>query len=76
MTDQHPSAPARPKSGASAGGVEHVTEPHYDHFAVVGNHFAQHPEQALTTIGVAVHIQSLPSRPRGCLAVALVGLQA
>ncbi|MFJ8634037.1 helix-turn-helix domain-containing protein [Streptomyces sp. NPDC093568] len=62
MTDQHPSAPARPKSGAFAGGVEHVTEPHHDHFVVVGNHLAQHPELSLTAIGLAVHIQSLPAR--------------
>lgn len=62
MTEQHPSAPARAKSGHSAGGVEHVKEPHHDHFVVVGNHLAQHPELSLTAIGLAVHIQSLPAR--------------
>ncbi|WP_306801434.1 hypothetical protein [Streptomyces sp. T12] len=62
MTEQQPSAPARAKSGHSAGGVEHVTEPHHDHFVVVGNHLAQHPELSLTAIGLAVHIQSLPAR--------------
>ncbi|WP_246101255.1 helix-turn-helix domain-containing protein [Streptomyces cyaneus] len=62
MTEQHPSAPARAKSGHSAGGVEHVTAPHHDHFVVVGNHLAQHPELSLTAIGLAVHIQSLPAR--------------
>ncbi|MFE9022188.1 helix-turn-helix domain-containing protein [Streptomyces sp. NPDC007808] len=62
MTEQHPSAPAPAKSGHSAGGVEHVTEPHHDQFVVVGNHLAQHPELSLTAIGLAVHIQSLPAR--------------
>ncbi|WP_308402493.1 helix-turn-helix domain-containing protein [Streptomyces sp. AC550_RSS872] len=62
MTDKHPSAPAPAKSGHSAGGVEHVNEPHHDQFVVVGNHLAQHPELSLTAIGLAVHIQSLPAR--------------
>ncbi|MGW1953952.1 hypothetical protein ACWCPI_14520 [Streptomyces sp. NPDC001920] len=62
MTEQHPSAPAPAKSGRSAGGVEHVNEPHHDQFVVVGNHLAQHPELSLTAIGLAVHIQSLPAR--------------
>ncbi len=61
MTDQQPSAPAPATSGRSAGGVEHVTEPHHDRFVVVGNHLAQHPELSLTAIGLAVHIQSLPT---------------
>ncbi|WP_405584094.1 helix-turn-helix domain-containing protein [Streptomyces sp. NBC_01092] len=62
MTEQQPSAPARAESGHSAGGVEHVTEPHHDQFVVVGNHLAQHSELSLTAIGLAVHIQSLPAR--------------
>ncbi|NUR01217.1 MAG: helix-turn-helix domain-containing protein [Streptomyces sp.] len=62
MTEKHPSAPAHAKSGHSAGGVEHVNEPHHDQFVVVGNHLAQHPELSLTAIGLAVHIQSLPAR--------------
>ncbi|MFG2554036.1 helix-turn-helix domain-containing protein [Streptomyces sp. NPDC048581] len=62
MTEQQPSAPTRAQSGPSAGGVEHVTEPHHDQFVVVGNHLAQHPELSLTAIGLAVHIQSLPAR--------------
>ncbi|MGN9760961.1 helix-turn-helix domain-containing protein [Streptomyces sp. SD31] len=71
MTEQQPSAPARTKSGPSAGGVEHVTEPHHDQFVVVGNHLAQHPELSLTAIGLAVHIQSLPARtPIGIKALA------
>ncbi|MEV5428488.1 helix-turn-helix domain-containing protein [Streptomyces sp. NPDC052701] len=71
MTDQQPSAPARPSSGRSAGGVEHVSEPHHDRFVVVGNHLAQHPELSLTAIGLAVHIQSLPAgTPVGIKALA------
>ncbi|WP_461084341.1 helix-turn-helix domain-containing protein [Streptomyces deserti] len=71
MTDKQPSAPARASSGRSAGGVEHVNEPHHDHFVVVGNHLAQHPELSLTAIGLAVHIQSLPAgTPVGIKALA------
>ncbi|MFF4051835.1 helix-turn-helix domain-containing protein [Streptomyces chartreusis] len=71
MTEQHPSAPTSAKSGHPAGGVEHVTEPHHDHFVVVGNHLAQHPELSLTAIGLAVHIQSLPAKsPIGIKALA------
>ncbi|MGW4168845.1 helix-turn-helix domain-containing protein [Streptomyces chartreusis] len=62
MNAQHPSAPTPAKSGHPAGGVEHVNEPHHDHFVVVGNHLAQHPELSLTAIGLAVHFQSLPAR--------------
>ncbi|WP_328427033.1 helix-turn-helix domain-containing protein [Streptomyces sp. NBC_00443] len=62
MTEQQPSAPTRAESGHSAGGVEHVNEPHHDQFVVVGNDLAQHPELSLTAIGLAVHIQSLPAR--------------
>ncbi|WP_039932895.1 DNA-binding protein [Streptomyces viridochromogenes] len=69
MTDQHPSAPARAQSGTS--GVQHVTERHDDHFTVVGNHLAQHPDLSLTAIGLAVHIQSLPAgTPVGIKALA------
>ncbi|MGW3492646.1 helix-turn-helix domain-containing protein [Streptomyces sp. NPDC001020] len=60
MTDKHPSAPARAKSGRSSSGVTHVNEPHHENFTVVGNHLAQHAELSLTAIGLAVHIQSLP----------------
>ncbi|MEU2540194.1 helix-turn-helix domain-containing protein [Streptomyces iakyrus] len=69
MTEQHPSAPARAQSGTS--GVQHVTERHDDHFTVVGNHLAQHPDLSLTAIGLAVHIQSLPAgTPVGIKALA------
>ncbi|CAL9310798.1 helix-turn-helix domain-containing protein [Streptomyces sp. SudanB52_2052] len=69
MTDQQPSAPARPESGTS--GVQHVTERHDENFTVVGNHLAQHPDLSLTAIGLAVHIQSLPAgTPVGIKALA------
>ncbi|MFD0058332.1 helix-turn-helix domain-containing protein [Streptomyces sp. NPDC127168] len=61
MTEQNPSAHARPASGRRAGGVEHENHPHHDSFTVVGNHLLQHPELSLTAIGLAVHIQSLPA---------------
>ncbi|MFB7085558.1 helix-turn-helix domain-containing protein [Streptomyces sp. NPDC056296] len=61
MTEQHPSAHARPASGRYPGGVEHDNHPHHDNFTVVGNHLLQHPELSLTAIGLAVHIQSLPA---------------
>ncbi|MGV9286586.1 helix-turn-helix domain-containing protein [Streptomyces sp. NPDC003719] len=61
MTEQNPSAHARPVSGRHPGGVEHDNHPHHDNFTVVGNHLLQHPELSLTAIGLAVHIQSLPA---------------
>ncbi|MFE0202573.1 helix-turn-helix domain-containing protein [Streptomyces sp. NPDC058985] len=61
MTEQNPSAHARPASGRRAGGVEHENHPHHDNFTVVGNHLLQHPVLSLTAIGLAVHIQSLPA---------------
>ncbi|MEV8551619.1 hypothetical protein AB0L04_17535 [Streptomyces glaucescens] len=61
MTEQHPNAHARAASGRYSSGVQHVNEPHHDHFTVVGNHLAQHPELSLTAIGLATHIQSLPA---------------
>ncbi|MDQ0404511.1 MULTISPECIES: helix-turn-helix domain-containing protein [unclassified Streptomyces] len=71
MTEQNPSAHARPASGRRAGGVEHENHPHHDNFTVVGNHLLQHPELSLTAIGLAVHIQSLPAgAPVGIKALA------
>ncbi|AKZ56344.1 hypothetical protein SAM23877_3297 [Streptomyces ambofaciens ATCC 23877] len=71
MTEQNPSAHARPASGRRPGGVEHENHPHHDHFTVVGNHLLQHPELSLTAIGLAVHIQSLPAgAPVGIKALA------
>ncbi|MGI5455635.1 helix-turn-helix domain-containing protein [Streptomyces sp. CA-249302] len=38
-----------------------MDEHHDQEFTVVGNHLAQHAELSLTAIGLAVHIQSLPT---------------
>ncbi|WP_367322452.1 helix-turn-helix domain-containing protein [Streptomyces sp. HUAS ZL42] len=61
MTEQQLSAHARPRSARSRLGVGHVDERHDEEFTVVGNHLAQHPDLSLTAIGLAVHIQSLPT---------------
>ncbi|MCT4354790.1 helix-turn-helix domain-containing protein [Streptomyces sp. Je 1-79] len=55
----HPSRRAR---GATRyGGVIHDNVRHTTRFTVVGNHLAQHDALSLTAIGLALHIQSLPS---------------
>ncbi|CAM5472053.1 helix-turn-helix domain-containing protein [Streptomyces narbonensis] len=46
------------------GGVVHDNARHTTRFTVIGNHLAQHVELSLTAIGLAVHIQSLPSGAR------------
>jgi len=64
MTEQHPSALTRPRTARSVRsrlGVDHVDERHNQEFTVVGNHLAQHPDLSLTAIGLATHIQSLPT---------------
>ncbi|MFF8275420.1 helix-turn-helix domain-containing protein [Streptomyces lateritius] len=43
------------------GGVIHDNARHTTRFTVVGNHLAQHDALSLTAIGLALHIQSLPS---------------
>ncbi|RSS54026.1 helix-turn-helix domain-containing protein [Streptomyces sp. WAC01280] len=43
------------------GGVVHDNARHTTRFTVVGNHLAQHGDLSLTAIGLAVHIQSLPT---------------
>lgn len=71
MTVRQPIAPSRSRSGPSGSGVGHVTERHHDHFTVVGNHLAQHPDLSLVAIGLATHIQSLPQgSPVGIKAIA------
>ncbi|MCP9944978.1 helix-turn-helix domain-containing protein [Streptomyces somaliensis] len=42
----------------------HVNTRHTSRFTVVGNHLAQHRELSLLAIGLAVHIQSLPTGTR------------
>ncbi|MET7753463.1 helix-turn-helix domain-containing protein [Streptomyces sp. NPDC005389] len=63
-TSVRPAAESRNdgKSHSSqCGGVTHDNVRHTTRFTVVGNHLAQHAELSLLAIGLAVHIQSLPS---------------
>ncbi|MFJ8586377.1 helix-turn-helix domain-containing protein [Streptomyces sp. NPDC093595] len=55
----HPSQRAR--RATRRGGVIHDNSRHTTRFTVIGNHLAQHAELSLLAIGLAVHIQSLPS---------------
>ncbi|MEU9283275.1 helix-turn-helix domain-containing protein [Streptomyces sp. NPDC048275] len=74
MDTQNPSAPPCAQSGiagknrrhahAHPGGVIHDNTRHTTRFTVIGNHLAQHPELSLLAIGLAVHIQSLPTGAR------------
>ncbi|MEU2022711.1 helix-turn-helix domain-containing protein [Streptomyces sp. NPDC016469] len=57
-------APSRAPSGPSTAGVHHVNVRHISGFTVIGNHLAQHAELSLTAIGLAAHIQSLPTGAR------------
>ncbi|MFI6702845.1 helix-turn-helix domain-containing protein [Streptomyces sp. NPDC050509] len=49
---------------AHPAGVEHDNSRHTTHFTVIGNHLAQHRELSLTAMGLALHIQSLPTGAR------------
>ncbi|MDX2601867.1 helix-turn-helix domain-containing protein [Streptomyces caniscabiei] len=74
MDTQNPSVPPHaqtrptgknhPRRNARAGGVIHDNSRHSTRFTVVGNHLAQHPELSALAIGLAVHIQSLPTGAR------------
>ncbi|MEU4271316.1 helix-turn-helix domain-containing protein [Streptomyces sp. NPDC026092] len=55
MASSQPSAPRR------ASGLIHVNVRHTTRYTVVGNHLAQHRELSLLAIGLAVHLQSLPT---------------
>ncbi|MFJ3985731.1 helix-turn-helix domain-containing protein [Streptomyces fungicidicus] len=55
----HPSHRARAKG--HPGGVTHDNSRHTTRFTVIGNHLAQHPDLSLLAIGLACHIQSLPT---------------
>ncbi|MGW7492735.1 helix-turn-helix domain-containing protein [Streptomyces luteogriseus] len=63
MDTQHPSAPvcAQP---LNPRGITHINSKHTTRFTVVGNHLTQHRRLSLTAIGLACHIQSLPSGAR------------
>ncbi|MEV6618265.1 helix-turn-helix domain-containing protein [Streptomyces sp. NPDC051051] len=43
------------------GGVTHDNTRHTTRFTVIGNHLAQHSDLSLLAIGLACHIQSLPT---------------
>ncbi|MBX9424241.1 helix-turn-helix domain-containing protein [Streptomyces lateritius] len=51
----------RTRTATPCGGVTHDNVRHTTRFTVIGNHLAQHAELSLLAIGLAVHIQSLPS---------------
>ncbi|WP_184909681.1 helix-turn-helix domain-containing protein [Streptomyces luteogriseus] len=46
---------------AHPGGVIHDNTRHTTRFTVIGNHLTQHPDLSLLAIGLACHIQSLPT---------------
>ncbi|MFD5741046.1 helix-turn-helix domain-containing protein [Streptomyces massasporeus] len=53
---RHTNGHARP-----GGGVIHDNTRHTTRFTVIGNHLTQHPDLSLLAIGLACHIQSLPT---------------
>lgn len=57
-------APPRAPSGSPAAGVQHANVRHTTGFTVIGNHLAQHAKLSLLAIGLAAHIQSLPTGAR------------
>ncbi|WP_409470231.1 helix-turn-helix domain-containing protein [Streptomyces sp. HC307] len=74
MDTQNPSVPAHAQSGVAgnrhpnrhphSGGLTHDNTRHTSHFTVIGNHLAQHRELSLVAMGLALHIQSLPTGTR------------
>ncbi|WP_217546472.1 helix-turn-helix domain-containing protein [Streptomyces sp. GbtcB6] len=68
MDTKNPSAPSCAESRVAAkkhpnrgsGGLMHDNARHTSHFVVIGNHLAQHPTLSALSIGLGVHIQSLP----------------
>ncbi|WP_416977655.1 helix-turn-helix domain-containing protein [Streptomyces sp. T028] len=63
MDTQNLSAPACAQP-PNPRGVTHVNIKHTTRFTIVGNHLTQHRRLSLTAIGLACHIQSLPSGAR------------
>ncbi|WEH16659.1 helix-turn-helix domain-containing protein [Streptomyces sp. VNUA24] len=55
--DRDPATDGKPRPG----GVIHDNARHTARFTVIGNHLAQHPDLSLLAIGLATHIQSLPT---------------
>ncbi|WP_051696164.1 hypothetical protein [Streptomyces sp. NRRL S-244] len=56
MADQQFSAPTRASSG-----IRHINHDHRRGYVKIGNHLAQHRELSMSAIGLATHIQSLPT---------------
>ncbi|MDN0193714.1 helix-turn-helix domain-containing protein [Streptomyces sp. S.PNR 29] len=63
MDTQHLSAPACAQP-LNPRGITHINTKHTTRFTVIGNHLTQHRRLTLTAIGLACHIQSLPSGTR------------
>ncbi|MFF4752469.1 hypothetical protein ACWD5R_16200 [Streptomyces sp. NPDC002514] len=73
MDTENPSAPPHSESripgknhpdrhrNGRPGGVIHDNARHSTHFTVIVNHLTQHRELSLLAIGLACHIQSLPT---------------
>ncbi|KOU18877.1 hypothetical protein ADK52_30225 [Streptomyces sp. WM6372] len=59
MADQQFSAPSRASSG-----IRHINHDHRRGYVKIGNHLAQHRELSMSAIGLATHIQSLPTGTR------------
>ncbi|WP_299541901.1 helix-turn-helix domain-containing protein [uncultured Streptomyces sp.] len=55
---------SRSRDGKPPFGVVHHTVRHAKGFTVIGNHLAQHRTLSLLAIGLAAHIQSLPTGAR------------
>ncbi|MFD5749942.1 helix-turn-helix domain-containing protein [Streptomyces sp. NPDC127033] len=53
-----------PAPAAHPAGVTHDNSRHTTRFTVIGNHLAQHRELSLLAMGLALHIQSLPTGAR------------
>ncbi|MFK0222592.1 helix-turn-helix domain-containing protein [Streptomyces vinaceus] len=56
MADQQFSAPSRASSG-----IRHINHDHRSGYVKIGNHLAQHRGLSMGAIGLATHIQSLPT---------------
>ncbi|MFJ6784202.1 helix-turn-helix domain-containing protein [Streptomyces yangpuensis] len=56
MAEQQLNAPPRVPSG-----IRHVNHDHRRGYVRIGNHLAQHRELSMAAIGLATHIQSLPT---------------
>ncbi|MFD4315793.1 helix-turn-helix domain-containing protein [Streptomyces sp. NPDC058548] len=60
-TKSRKGAENHPRTRTRVGGVIHRNVRHTTRFTVVGNHLSQHEALSLVAIGLATHIQSLPT---------------